>query len=149
MVEVLFHPDEAVASSHPHGLRAFRRALARRAGSGSGSFPNACPFPLQTNPAGMPGPIRWVAPTYHALTQGLTNPVYAGAYTYREDSLRTRYVDANGAVRKRMRGICPWNSGPFSSATIIPVSSIGPPLKPTRRGSIAIPNRCRTRREEQ
>ena len=32
-------------------------------------------------------------------------------------------------------GICPWNSGPFSSRTIIPASSIGPPFRPIRRGS--------------
>ena len=59
-------------------------------------------FPLQTMPAGMPGPIRWVAPTYHALHQILTNPVYAGAYTYGKTRCE-RYVDAQGMVRKRMR----------------------------------------------
>ena len=37
-------------------------------------------------------------------------------------------------------GICPWNSGPFSSATIIPVSSIGRPFRPIRRGSIPTPD---------
>jgi len=50
----------------------------------------------------MPGPIRWVAPTYHALHQILTNPVYAGAYTYGKTRCE-RYVDAQGMVRKRMR----------------------------------------------
>jgi hypothetical protein len=50
----------------------------------------------------MPGPIRWVAPTYHALHQVLTNPVYAGAYTYGK-TRNERYVDENGAVRKRIR----------------------------------------------
>ena len=50
----------------------------------------------------MPGPIRWVAPTYHALHQVLTNPVYAGAYTYGKTRCE-RYVDENGTVRKRIR----------------------------------------------
>ena len=50
----------------------------------------------------MPGPIRWVAPTYHALHHILTNPVYAGAYTYGKTRYE-RYVDEHGAVRKRMR----------------------------------------------
>ena len=50
----------------------------------------------------MPGPIRWVAPTYHAIHQILTNPVYAGAYTYGKTRYE-RYVDENGAVRKRIR----------------------------------------------
>jgi len=59
-------------------------------------------FPLQILPASMPGPIRWVAPTYHAVHQILTNPVYAGAYTYGKTRYQ-RYVDAHGAVRKRIR----------------------------------------------
>jgi hypothetical protein len=59
-------------------------------------------LPLQINPAGMPGPIRWVAATYHAIHQILTNPVYAGAYTYGKTRYE-RYVDAQGAVTKRMR----------------------------------------------
>jgi hypothetical protein len=50
----------------------------------------------------MPGPIRWVTPTYHALHQILTNPVYAGAYTYGKTKYE-RYIDGNGAVRKRIR----------------------------------------------
>jgi uncharacterized protein YndB with AHSA1/START domain len=50
----------------------------------------------------MPGPIRWVTPTYHALHQILTNPVYAGAYTYGKTRYE-RYVDEQGVVRKRTR----------------------------------------------
>ena len=50
----------------------------------------------------MPGPIRWVTPTYHALHHILTNPVYAGAYTYGKTRCE-RYVDEQGAVKKRMR----------------------------------------------
>jgi hypothetical protein len=50
----------------------------------------------------MPGPIRWVTPTYHALHHVLTNPVSAGAYTYGKTRYE-RYVDEPGVVRKRTR----------------------------------------------
>ena len=50
----------------------------------------------------MPGPIRWVTPTYTALHHILTNPVYAGAYTYGKTRYE-RYVDEHGTVRKRIR----------------------------------------------
>ena len=99
--EVLFHPDEAVTS-------AIRTVFERFAEFGSARRvwlwfrSESLSFPLQTTPAGMPGPIRWVAPTYHALHQILTNPVYAGAYTYGKTRYE-RYVDEHGAVRKRIR----------------------------------------------
>jgi DNA invertase Pin-like site-specific DNA recombinase len=99
--EVLFHPDEAVTS-------AIRAVFERFAEFGSARRvwlwfrSEGLSFPLQTTPAGMPGPIRWVAPTYHALHQILTNPVYAGAYTYGKTRYE-RYVDEHGAVRKRIR----------------------------------------------
>src|ERR1700756_508029 len=99
--EVLFHPDEAVTG-------ALRTVFERFAEFGSARRvwlwfrSERLSFPLQSTPAGMPGPIRWVAPTYHAVHQILTNPVYAGAYTYGKTRYE-RYVDANGAVRKRMR----------------------------------------------
>ena len=79
--EVLFHPDEAVTG-------AIRTVFERFAEFGSARrvwlwfCSEGLSFPLQTKPAGMPGPIRWVSPTYHALHQVLTHPVYAGAYTY-------------------------------------------------------------------
>ena len=48
------------------------------------------------------GPIHWVPPSYDAIHQVLTNPAYAGAYTYGQ-SQQERYVDENGVVRKRVR----------------------------------------------
>jgi DNA invertase Pin-like site-specific DNA recombinase len=99
--EVLFHPDEAITG-------AIRTVFERFAEFGSARrvwlwfLSEGLSFPLQTMPAGMPGPIRWVAPTYHALHQILTNPVYAGAYTYGKTKYE-RYVDENGTVRKRIR----------------------------------------------
>jgi DNA invertase Pin-like site-specific DNA recombinase len=99
--EVLFHPDEAVTS-------AIRTVFERFAEFGSARRvwlwfrSEGLSFPLQTTPAGMPGPIRWVVPTYTALHHILTNPVYAGAYTYGKTKYE-RYVDEHGAVRKRIR----------------------------------------------
>ena len=99
--EVLFHPDEAVTS-------AIRTVFERFAEFGSARRvwlwfrSEGLSFPLQTTPAGMPGPIRWVTPTYTALHHILSNPVYAGAYTYGKTRYE-RYVDEHGTVRKRFR----------------------------------------------
>jgi DNA invertase Pin-like site-specific DNA recombinase len=99
--EVLFHPDAAVVG-------AIRTVFERFAEFGSARRvwlwfrSEGLSFPLQTMPAGLPGPIRWVTPTYTALHHILTNPVYAGAYTYGKTRYE-RYVDASGAVRKRIR----------------------------------------------
>ena len=96
--EVLFHPDEAVTG-------AIRTVFERFAEFGSARRvwlwfrSEGLSFPLQTTPAGLPGPIRWVAPTYTALHHILTNPVYAGAYTYGKTKYE-RYVDEHGAVRE-------------------------------------------------
>ncbi len=56
-------------------------------------------FPLQQNPSGRPCPIRWVAATYTSIHHILTNPVYAGAYTYGKTKYE-RYVDEHGVVKK-------------------------------------------------
>ncbi len=99
--EVLFHPDEAVTG-------AIRTVFERFAEFGSARRvwlwfrSEGLSFPLQTTPAGLPGPIRWVVPTYTALHHILTNPVYAGAYTYGKTKYE-RYVDEHGTVRKRIR----------------------------------------------
>jgi DNA invertase Pin-like site-specific DNA recombinase len=99
--EVLFHPDAAVTG-------AIRTVFERFAEFGSARRvwlwfrSEGLSFPLQTMPAGMPGPIRWVTPTYHAFHQILTNPVYAGAYTYGKTRYE-RYVDEQGVVKKRAR----------------------------------------------
>lgn len=56
-------------------------------------------FPLRAH---MHSPIRWVAATYTAIHQVLTNPVYAGAYAYGK-CRHERYVDEQGRVRRRTR----------------------------------------------
>jgi DNA invertase Pin-like site-specific DNA recombinase len=96
--QVLFHPDQAVTS-------AIRTVFERFAEFGSARRvwlwfrSEALSFPLQDGPH---GEIRWVAPTYTALHHILSNPVYAGAYTYGK-TRRERYVDEQGAFKKRTR----------------------------------------------
>jgi DNA invertase Pin-like site-specific DNA recombinase/predicted DNA-binding transcriptional regulator AlpA len=96
--EVLFHPNAAVVA-------AIRSVFERFAEFGSARRvwlwlrSEAPSFPLQDGPDGQ---IRWVVPTYTAIHHILTNPVYAGAYTYGK-SRSERYVDENGTIRKRIR----------------------------------------------
>ena len=99
--EVLFHPDEAVTG-------AIRTVFERFAEFGSARRvwlwfrSEGLSLPLQHAPSGRPSPIRWVTPTYTAIHHILTNPVYAGAYTYGK-TRRERYVDEHGAFKKRTR----------------------------------------------
>jgi DNA invertase Pin-like site-specific DNA recombinase len=99
--EVLFHPDAAVSG-------AIRTVFERFAEFGSARRvwlwfrSEGLSFPLQTTPGGLPSPIRWVVPTYTALHHILSNPVYAGAYTYGKTKYE-RYLDEHGDVRKRSR----------------------------------------------
>jgi len=46
--------------------------------------------------------ICWTIPTYTAIHQVLTNPVYGGAYVYGKTCQET-YVDENGQLKKRIR----------------------------------------------
>jgi len=99
--EVLFHPDAAVTG-------AIRTVFERFAEFGSARRvwlwfrSEGLSLPLQHAPSGQPGPIRWVTPTYTAIHHILTNPVYAGAYTYGKTKYE-RYVDEHGTVKKRIR----------------------------------------------
>jgi DNA invertase Pin-like site-specific DNA recombinase len=94
--EVLFHPDEAV-------LGAIRTIFERFAELGSVRRvwlwlrSEGLSFPLQSNHY---PDIVWVAPTYTAIHSVLTNPTYAGAYTYGKTK-RQRYIDDQGRVRQR------------------------------------------------
>jgi DNA invertase Pin-like site-specific DNA recombinase len=47
-------------------------------------------------------PLQWVKPTYLSIHHVLSNPVYAGAYTYGK-TRRERFLDAAGHVRQRTR----------------------------------------------
>ena len=97
--EIRLHPDEAVTG-------AIRSVFERFAEFGSVRrvwlwfVSEKLTFPLRLNY----GAIRWVPPSYHAIHQVLTNPAYAGAYTYGK-SRQERVVDESGAVRKRVRQV--------------------------------------------
>jgi DNA invertase Pin-like site-specific DNA recombinase/uncharacterized protein YndB with AHSA1/START domain len=96
--EVCFDPDAAVVG-------AIRTVFAKFTELGSARKvwlwfrSEGLSFPLRTH---MHSPIRWVAATYTAIHQVLTNPVYAGAYAYGK-SRHERYVDEQGRLRKRTR----------------------------------------------
>jgi uncharacterized protein YndB with AHSA1/START domain len=98
--EVRFHPDEAVTG-------AIRTVFDRFTELGSARRvwlwfrAEALSFPLQVYTG---REIRWVAPSYTAIHHVLTNPVYAGAYTYGK-TRRERYVDTQGLVKQRSRRV--------------------------------------------
>ena len=96
--EVRFHPDEAVCATLRSIFERFAElGSARRVWLWLRS--EELSFPLQSSTL---TEIRWVAPTYTAIHNVLTNPVYAGAYAYGK-SRHERYVDESGAIRKRVR----------------------------------------------
>ena len=96
--EVCFHPDAAVTG-------AIRSVFERFTEVGSVRqvwlwfLAEDLSFPLQSSrwPE-----IQWVKPTYTAIHHVLTNPSYAGAYTYGKTRVE-RYIDEAGRVRKRVR----------------------------------------------
>ena len=96
--EVLFHPDAAVVA-------AIKTVFERFAELGSARrvwlwfHTEGLNFPLRLHQA---QEIRWTPPTYTALHQVLTNPVYAGAYCYGKTRCE-RYVDEQGQIKQRIR----------------------------------------------
>ena len=96
--EVRFDPDEAVTGAIQTAFERFsefgsvRRVWLWFRSEGLG-------FPTRRSPF---AEIRWVAPTYTAIHNVLTNPTYAGAYTYGK-TRKERFVDPAGHVRQRMR----------------------------------------------
>jgi DNA invertase Pin-like site-specific DNA recombinase len=96
--DVRFHPDESVVHS-------MRTVFAKFTELGSVRKvwlwfrSQGLSFPTRKH---MKGEIRWVAPTYTAIHAVLTNPVYAGAYTYGKFQ-QQRYIDDQGRLRKRIR----------------------------------------------
>ncbi len=96
--EVRFHPDESVVST-------IRTAFSKFTELGSVRKvwlwfrSERLSFPTRAN---MNSEIRWAAPTYTGIHHVLTNPVYAGAYTYGKIR-HERYIDAQGMLRRRTR----------------------------------------------
>ena len=97
--EVLFHPDEAAAQAIRCVFEKFSEVGSVRQvwlwlRSQDISFPSS----------NYSTEIQWVTPTYTGIHKVLTNPVYAGAYTYGKTH-QERYVDQAGHVRKRVRHV--------------------------------------------
>ena len=96
--EVRLHPDEAVVS-------AIRNVFARFAEMGSARRvwlwfrSEGLKLPLQMNAR---AEIRWVEASYTAIHHVLTNPVYAGSYTYGKTRQET-ILDACGVRKTRIR----------------------------------------------
>ena len=96
--EVLLHPDEAVTSAVRAVFERFQEfGSARRVWLWFRS--EGLSFPMQAHAK---APIRWIAPTYTAIHHVLSNPVYAGAYTYGK-TRSERFFDASGNIQKRIR----------------------------------------------
>ena len=96
--EVRFYPDEALVGAIRAVFDRFAELCSVRQvwlwfRSQGLSFPSQ---------SGTGGEIRWIVPTYTAIHQVLTSPVYAGAYIYGR-SRSERYVDEQVIVRKRIR----------------------------------------------
>ena len=97
--EVLLHPDEAATQAIHCVFEKFSEVGSVRQvwlwlRSQDISFPSS----------NYSTEIQWVTPTYTGIHKVLTNPVYAGAYTYGKTH-QERYVDQAGHVRKRVRHV--------------------------------------------
>ncbi len=96
--EVLFHPDQAV--THAIGC-IFEKFI--EVGSVRQVWlwfrSQNLSFPSQSNSS---ADIQWITPTYTGVHHVLTNPVYAGAYTYGKTH-QERFVDHQGRLKKRIR----------------------------------------------
>jgi hypothetical protein len=96
--EIRFHSDEAVVT-------AIRNVFTKFAETGSVRRvwlwfrSEGLSFPLQMHHGDA---IRWVDASYTAIHHVMSNPVYAGAYTYGKTRTET-VLDASGARRKRIR----------------------------------------------
>ena len=96
--EIRFDPNEAVCA-------AIRAVFARFSEFGSARRvwlwfrSESLSFPLRRHYG---HEIQWITPTYIAIYHVLTNPVYAGAYTYGK-TRREVTLDASGTRKKRAR----------------------------------------------
>ena len=100
--QIGFHPDEAVTGVIGAVFEQFAVC-----GSVRGVWlwlrDQGLRWPLQgAYRRGQDAEITWVAPTYHAVHTTLTNPAYAGAYTYGR-TRSERYLDSRGVLRSRRR----------------------------------------------
>ena len=104
--EILLHPDEAVRGAITAVFEQFPLC-----GSARGTWlwlrEQGLKLPLQKLAYVDPGEeLIWVEPTYNAVHNILTHPVYAGAYVFGK-TRHERYVDQAGEVRTRRRVLPP------------------------------------------
>ena len=96
--EVLFHPDQALTQAIHCVFEKFAEmGSVRQVWLWLRS--QDLSFPRQSNSS---PEIQWATPTYTAIHHVLTNPVYAGAYTYGKTHPEP-YVDQTSRLRKRIR----------------------------------------------
>jgi predicted DNA-binding transcriptional regulator AlpA len=96
--EILVNPDKAVSTAIATVFDKFKEfGSARRVWLWFRS--EGLTFPHQV---GKPSNIRWYSPSYFKIHQVLSNPVYAGAYTYGK-SRTERYINDKGTLSKRTK----------------------------------------------
>lgn len=102
--EITLHPDEAVTGVIAAVFEQFALCGSVRS-TWLWLREQQLRWPLQGpyHPGRLPD-ITWVEPTYHAVHTTLTNPAYAGAYTYGR-SKQERYLDEHGVLRTRRRAL--------------------------------------------
>jgi len=100
--EVLFHPDQAVTGAIHTVFEKFTELGSVRQ-VWLWFLSQKIKFPSQST---REPEMRWIDPTYPAIHQVLSNPVYAGAYTYGK-TRRERFVDEAGRLRKRVKHLPP------------------------------------------
>ncbi|WP_320040017.1 recombinase family protein [uncultured Desulfobacter sp.] len=96
--EVLMHPDQAVTGAIHTVFEKFTHMGSVRQVWLWFRSKNLL-FPLQTS---LLPKIKWVTASYHAIHSVMTNPVYAGAYTYGKTKQEC-VIDETGQVKKRTK----------------------------------------------
>lgn len=96
--EVLMHPDQAVTGAIHTVFEKFTHMGSVRQVWLWFRSKNLL-FPLQTT---LLPEIKWVTASYHAIHSVMTNPVYAGAYTYGKTK-QVCVIDETGQVKKRTK----------------------------------------------
>ena len=96
--EILMHPDQAVTGAIHTIFEKFDQLGSVRQVWLWFQSKNLF-FPLQSN---LLQEIKWIAASYHSIHSVLTNPTYAGVYTYGKTK-QERRIDENGHVKKRVR----------------------------------------------
>ena len=96
--EILMHPDQAVTGAiHTIFEKFAQMGSVRRVWLWFLS--KNLLFPLQSS---LLPEIKWVTASYHAVHSILTNPTYAGVYTYGKTKQEC-FVDENGRIKKRVK----------------------------------------------